>query len=199
MALQRKFLPKPEVEQAIAEEPPVKKDRLRVPLPIVPKTVHPRKWGQYNSEYHDHHVYLFRLLGYTVPEISVIFDVSVDTIELWCKNKPSFKQAYIDGGDHADARVAHSRYLLAVGYHIEKEIIRIGKNGLVTRVPYLEYIPPNPGAQDQWLGNRQSKRWGKRPADAPGDNVITVKVIGGLPDNQNTVDIVNVSAETDGS
>jgi hypothetical protein len=56
-------------------------------------------------------------------------------------------------------RVVRSLYSRAVGYSFNSEKIFCNKDGEVTRVPIVEYVPPDVTAQIFWLKNRDPARW----------------------------------------
>ena len=50
-------------------------------------------------------------------------------------------------------------YGRAVGYSFQAEKMFCNKDGIVTRVPYIEHVPPDVTAQIFWLKNRKPVEW----------------------------------------
>jgi hypothetical protein len=64
-----------------------------------------------------------------------------------------------NGKAEADDRVERSLYSRAVGYSFNSEKIFCNKDGEVTRVPYVEHVPPDVTACIFWLKNRDPAHW----------------------------------------
>lgn len=96
--------------------------------------------------------------GATEPELAEAFGVNVAQIYRWRYRYPEFRSALKVGRDDADERVARSLYERAVGY--SRKAVKIMQfQGEVMRVPYIEHIPPDPGAAKLWLSNRRPQEW----------------------------------------
>lgn len=102
-----------------------------------------------------------RLLGYTLAECAEVFGVDPSQFSKWRDVYPSFADAWFEGGDIADAKVARALYKRALGYEHEAVKIFNGKDGVV-EVPYIERYPPDTAAGQFWLTNRQHSRWRNR-------------------------------------
>ena len=63
------------------------------------------------------------------------------------------------GREHANQRTERSLYMRANGFHYDAEKIFCNKDGEVTRVPYIEYVPPDTTAAIFFLKNRDPARW----------------------------------------
>jgi hypothetical protein len=110
------------------------------------------------TRYQDSYVqqaYQLCVLGAIDRELASAFAVSEQTINTWKKKYPDFLESINRGKLFADALVAHSLFMSALGSHImveEKETI----NGTLKTT---RTIPPNFNAQWFWLKNRQPKYW----------------------------------------
>ena len=80
----------------------------------------------------------------------------------WEAAYPKFSGALRTGSKVADDRVERSLYERAVGYSFESEKIFCNKDGVVTRVPYIEHMPPDVTACIFWLKNRRKEVWRDR-------------------------------------
>jgi hypothetical protein len=98
-------------------------------------------------------------LGATDADLAKIFGVSDATIDNWKAQHPDFLGSSKEGKEEADAGVVRSLFQLALGYSYNAEKIFCDRNGRVTRVPYVEHVPPDVTAQIFWLKNRDPKRW----------------------------------------
>lgn len=116
--------------------------------------------------------YKLCLLGHTDSELATFFEVDVDTIYEWKKNKPEFSEALKKGKDVADAEVAKSFHKRAVGYQydevtFEKIDLKIDgvqdeddiKTEAFKKKVVTKEIAPDAGAALSWLKNRQSAKW----------------------------------------
>jgi hypothetical protein len=98
-------------------------------------------------------------LGATDADLAKIFGVSDATIDIWKVQHPDFLGSLKAGKEEADARVERSLYMRAVGYSYDAVKIFCDKNGKVTRVPYVEHVPPDVTAYIFWLKNRDPADW----------------------------------------
>ena len=79
------------------------------------------------------------------------------------KDYPDFSEAVASGKVEADGFVAQSHYQRALGFEYPAVKIFPGTNGSgPIYAPYMEYHPPDVGAQKSWLHNRQPDRWRER-------------------------------------
>ena len=99
------------------------------------------------------------LAGAINPELAAEFGVTVATINNWRSKFPEFRAAMVAAKEVADTRVERSLYERANGYSFEAVKIFCGKDGQVTKVPYIEHVPPDVTAQIFWLKNRQPDKW----------------------------------------
>ena len=116
----------------------------------------------YRPEY-DELAYKFCLLGATDARLGELFEVSESTINNWKHQHSSFLESIKGGKAIADARVAQSTYLSAVGGHYveEEKAISDGQGGQDTIIVRRQ-IPPDFRAQQFWLKNRQKELWRDR-------------------------------------
>jgi len=132
-----------------------------------------RPYGQ--PAYRDHFpemVFQLRLLGASRTQIAVSLNVTDEQLLLWLNlshhanhaktEKPELREAYVRGGELADARVSESLYHRAIGYTHEDEKIMSHKDLGIVRVPTLKHYPPDSAAGVFWLTNRQGARWRNR-------------------------------------
>lgn len=101
-------------------------------------------------------------LGATDRDVADFFRVSESTVTRWKHVHPEFREALKVGKDAADDRVEHSLFRRAVGYSYDTEKIAINASGDVTRVPYVEHVPPDTTAMIFWLKNRRPAEWRDR-------------------------------------
>lgn len=97
-------------------------------------------------------------LGATDIEVADFFGVNVATVYRWKHSQPEFCEALKAGKDVLDDRVERSLYHRAVGYSFESEKI-FHFQGMITRAPVVEHVPPDPGAAMSWLKNRRGEKW----------------------------------------
>jgi len=125
------------------------------------KPGHQRKTGPKtiftNKQLED--VVLLTKLSATNEQIAIFFGVHVDTIRNWAKHE-DFRKARIEGGLHADMKVAASLYQRAIGFEYEEvEAIRVkGSNDYITKVT-KKIVHPDVKAQIHWLRIRQRETW----------------------------------------
>ena|SRR3569833_2522024 len=96
--------------------------------------------------------------GATDAEVADVFRVSITTLKTWKSERPEFLAVLKGSKAIVDNRVERSLYERAVGYTFESEKI-FCKDGVVTRVPVREHIPPDVTAQIFWLKNRRPEEW----------------------------------------
>jgi hypothetical protein len=100
------------------------------------------------------------LLGLTDEEIAPVFGISVRTLNRWKDIYPEFWQSMCSGKLVADAKVASSTYLSAIGGHfIEEERPVSGGNGGTEIITIKKQVPPSYQAQSLWLRNRRPANW----------------------------------------
>jgi hypothetical protein len=126
----------------------------------IPRTAGIGRITEYRASY-DRIARNMRLLGYTIEECAEVFGISRELFQGWRRQYPSFSDAWFEGGDYADAKVARALYKRALGYEHEAVKIFNGRDGVV-EVPYTERFPPDTAAGTFWLTNRQNTRWRNR-------------------------------------
>ncbi len=105
----------------------------------------------------------FCLLGATDEELGRCLGVAESTVKNWMNKYPSFMAAVRVGRAEADARVANSLYLRAIGYEHSAEKIFLAKDGEVVRAEYTEHYPPDTASMIFWLKNRRRDLWRETP------------------------------------
>lgn len=98
-------------------------------------------------------------LGATDAEVADFFGCNRRTLQRWQHDHPELAEAMKLGKEIPDSRVERALYARAVGYDFEAVKIFCNKDGIVTEVPYLEHVPPDPKAAMQWLFNRRPNEW----------------------------------------
>ncbi len=97
-------------------------------------------------------------LGATDFDLADFFEVSWRTIKRWESQHPEFNAALKRGKEAADDRVERSLYSRATGYTFDS--IKVFNNdGIITKVPVIEHVPPDVTACIFWLKNRRSAEW----------------------------------------
>jgi hypothetical protein len=98
------------------------------------------------------------------------------------KGIPEFIEAYEKGGELADAKVSAAMYLRAVGYtHPDEKIFYDKDTASAVRIDTIKHYPPDPGAGQFWLTNRQRHNWRNRTTnemvDQEGNTLIPPQLI----------------------
>lgn len=120
------------------------------------------------------------MLGATDMQMADFFDVAESTLHLWKHTHPEFSEAIKVAKDVADKNVERSLYRKAVGYEFESEKVFCSE-GVVTRVPIRELVPPSDTAMIFWLKNRKSQDWRDRtPGSSPEDPLHIKRVVADL-------------------
>lgn len=96
------------------------------------------------------------------------FGVAESTIHLWKHTHPEFSESIKVAKEVADKNVERSLYRKAVGYEFESEKVFCSE-GVVTRVPIRELVPPSDTAMIFWLKNRKSQEWRDRSLGSADD------------------------------
>lgn len=99
--------------------------------------------------------------GFTDPKLADFFGVSLDTINLWKREKPEFLNALKKSKQNYDNRVEISLAERAMGYSHKDTDIRV-IDGQIVKTEIIKYYPPDPTSCIFWLKNRQRQRWTDR-------------------------------------
>ena len=114
-----------------------------------------------------------RLAGFTYDQLAAFYNVKPARITTWRRRYPDFADACREGGELADAVVAHSLYQRAVGYnHPEHKVISY--LGEASTIEVNKHCPPDVAAAIFWLRTRDPSRW--RDPDATAAEVPTVNI-----------------------
>lgn len=99
-------------------------------------------------------------MGATDRELADLLDVDVSTVHRWKLAHPEFCDAVRAGKDVCDDRVERAFYNRCVGYSFDatKIFMPAGADKPVY-APYVEHVPPDPGAALNWLKNRRGDKW----------------------------------------
>jgi len=163
---------------------PGQKKRKPNPLPPVKLNKIGRK-SVYDPSYPEL-VERLALLGQTEEETARTLGIDYSTFKVWMDKYPALKTARANGGELADAEIAKALAHRARGY--THKAVKIFLPPGATRaedaviVEYDQHYPPSENAANLWLTNRASAKW-KNRVDSQSDATVTVKVIGGLPDD----------------
>ena len=111
-------------------------------------------------------------LGATDREIAEFLQIDVATLYRWKLEHSKFCDAIKMAKVPANDRVERSLFNRAVGYSFESEKI-FCQEGLVTRVPIVEHVPPDTTAQIFFLKNRLREQYKDRHeiGTAPGEPI----------------------------
>jgi hypothetical protein len=97
-------------------------------------------------------------LGATDRDLAEIFEVATVTIWRWATTHAEFANALKVGKAKADERVVRALYQRAVGYSYDT--VKVFQHcGTPVIVPFVEHVPPDPGAAFKWLCNRRPEDW----------------------------------------
>lgn len=132
----------------------------------------------YKAEY-ARQAYRLCLLGATDRDLAEFFRVSEVTINAWKKKEPRFLKSLNEGKTAADAKVAESLYMRALGYsHRAVKIFISRLTGEPIIVPYVEHYPPDSTAAIFWLKNRRPQEWrDKQDVDHTGEVKLIVNYV----------------------
>lgn len=109
--------------------------------------------------------------GATDKVLAKLFDVAPQTIDLWKRKHPDFKEALKKGKtNHDSGRVINALLRSAIGYkfkEVKTEEIEIvqgnGKNKIsvpgIKKTITIKRNPPNPTSIIYWLNNRDRENW----------------------------------------
>lgn len=121
-------------------------------------------------------VYKICLLGADDKRIASFFDVDEATINRWKKSQSQFCESLKRGKDAADAEVAHSLYLRALGYQHPEVDLKMYE-GQIIKTDIIKHYPPDTTAGIFWLKNRQKTKWrDQHNIEATGEIGVTVKL-----------------------
>lgn len=119
-------------------------------------------------------------LGATDREIADFFDIDEATLYRWKHSQEAFCEALKVGKDKADDRVEQSLYRKAVGYSFDSEKL-FCYEGVVTRAPVVEHVPPSDTAAIFWLKNRRKDQWrDKQEVEHTGGITVTAQPLDDL-------------------
>lgn len=104
-------------------------------------------------------LYHMTRVGGTLSDIADAFGVSQGHLKKWIDERAEMADAYSQGQEARNERVVSSLFSRAVGYSVETEKVFCNPKGEVTRVPFTERYPPDPGSCMFWLKNRQRGQW----------------------------------------
>ena len=122
------------------------------------------------------------LLGGSVAELARACGVTSGCAQKWLDEKEEFRNAWLEGRDVADGKVAGALFKKACGY-VKKKAVIATFNGAVSDIQYVdEEVEPDVGAAKFWLSNRAKDKWGEGN-DASTDVKKLIDIIGKILDN----------------
>jgi hypothetical protein len=95
----------------------------------------------------------------------------------WRKRHPEFKSAFDRGRTIADGKIARALYKRAKGYSHPAEKIFLSKDGQIVRASYIQHYPPDTGAMQLYLTNRQRALWFSKPGAEVNLNISLETVV----------------------
>ncbi len=105
--------------------------------------------------------YNLSLLGMSDSEMARVWGVAVQTVDLWKKLYPDFKNALKRGKSPANALVAAALFRKATGFWEEEEVVKIYKGELLKET-VRKYYPPDTEAIKYFLSSREREKWSHR-------------------------------------
>lgn len=128
----------------------------------IPEETEPIPRESFYDPSYDEVARLFAANGATDYEIADLLNVSTRTITRWKAAHVSFKAAIALGAkENLSAQIENverSMYTRAVGYtQVTEKVMQF--KGQVLRVPQLEHVPGDVGAQKHFLANRDPEKW----------------------------------------
>ena len=137
---------------------------------------------RYNVSYPEVAFKLCLLFGATDERLAEFFGISKTALYNWKRRYSAFREAMTEGKALADANVAQSLYMSAIGFErdeIDLKVVSLGEGqgSVVEKVPVKRYYPPNIKAATFWLTNRQPQLW-RDKVEIEQQNVLNVIKIG---------------------
>ena len=130
----------------------------------------------------------FALVGLTDERIALAMGIDVTTFYVWCKEKPEFSQALVDGRERADREVANAMYKRATGFKYSAVKIFHNKDDGTVYAPYEEYMPPDVTAGKYWMSIRRGRQrkdgWDALPEGMEGGTAPPVQITINVSDPQ---------------
>jgi transcriptional regulator with XRE-family HTH domain len=160
--------------------PPKKRPKKIVELKSVTLAPEPTDVGGRPAEYDPEYAVEARKLcqlGATDEDLADFFEVTRMTIKRWESRYPEFNAALKRAKEAADDRVERSLYARATGYTFNSEKI-FNNDGVITREPCIEHVPPDVTACIFWLKNRRPAEW-RDKTDHDHNHAHTLRLQGG--------------------
>lgn len=101
----------------------------------------------------------YAMAGLTNEQIARECGVSWSGFKKWLDKYPELVAAIKEAKELPDEKVEASLFQRAKGYSVKATKIFCSKDGLVTKVPYIEHYPPDPTSMIFWLKNRRPDKW----------------------------------------
>lgn len=101
--------------------------------------------------------------GLIDKQIAEYIGISVQTLNVWKKQYPSFSESLKRGKDVVDAQVENALLKRALGYEYE-EVSEKYENGILTEKKVVKkHVVPDTTAQIYWMKNRKPSIWRDKP------------------------------------
>lgn len=152
------------IHQRIPKEQRVRKGSIPGVPEVPPFALVPKRRRQGVDTFMEHRTEILAqarelgLYGATDFEAAQALGISEMTLNQWKARHEDFRAALQIAKDIADGRIEAMLYHKAHGYTYRSEKV-FCTDGVVTRVPVLEHVPPSDTAMIFWLKNRQRERW----------------------------------------
>jgi hypothetical protein len=111
--------------------------------------------SSYDPDYHPEQAFKYALLRKTQDDLARLFEISTDTLDKWLARYKKLRQRWDEGGEHADAEVAHALWQRATGRTRVRATKIMQYEGAPVIVPYIERFAPDVKAAETWLNVRQ--------------------------------------------
>lgn len=101
--------------------------------------------------------------GLIDKQIAEYIGISVQTLNVWKKQYPSFSESLKKGKDVVDAQVENALLKRALGYEYEEVSEKYEGDQLVERKVTKKQVVPDTTAQIYWMKNRKPSIWRDKP------------------------------------
>jgi hypothetical protein len=117
--------------------------------------------SKYDPEKHPKLTYEFcSENGFTDEKLAKAFQVNVETITRWAREKPEFSRARKEGKDAFDTGMVEKSLLRrAQGFDVEEKIYDVIDGKPIEMKRIKKVVPPDATSLIFWLKNRNAARW----------------------------------------
>lgn len=131
----------------------------------------------------------WRMNGLTQQKIGENIGINEDTICVYKRRYPRFKEALDKGKEQADLEVEDALFKRAIGYTVTLNKQKVTKDGDVVDIKEDVHIPGDVGAQIFWLKNRRYTEWRDKinfEDETKQNDGIIKELIGAIKDVKNS-------------